>query len=104
MKKISKTINDGRIFNPVINDPVDDVIEIMDQPNPEHKKATFPYIKPTVQLRDEIEKTQKAIDDDYDYADLLNKIYAVNDVILVQKEQEKTEQVIEHVLDRTFAI
>ena len=28
MKKIAKTINDGRIFNPVINDPLDVVIEI----------------------------------------------------------------------------
>ena len=26
MKKIAKTINDGRIFNPVINDPLDNVI------------------------------------------------------------------------------
>ena len=58
MKKIVKTINDGRIFNPVINDPLDDVIEIMDQPNPEHKKTTFPYVEPTVQLPDEIEKTK----------------------------------------------
>ena len=48
MKKTAKTINDGRIFNPVINDPLDDVIEIMNQPNPEHKKTTFPYVEPTV--------------------------------------------------------
>ena len=72
MKKIVKTINDGRIFNPVINDPLDDVIEIMDQPNPEHKKTTFPYVEPTVQLPDEIEKAQKAINGNN--ADLLNKI------------------------------
>ena len=56
MKKIAKTINGGRIFNPVINDPLDDVIEIMDQPNPEHKKTTFPYVEPTVQLPDKIKK------------------------------------------------
>ena len=54
MKKIAKTINDGGIFNPVINDPVHDVIEIMDQPNPEHKETTFPCVEPTVQLRDKI--------------------------------------------------
>ena len=42
-------------------------------------------------------KKQKAIDDDY--ADLLNKIYGVNDVISAQKEQEKTQQVIEDVLE-----
>ena len=89
MKKIAKTINDGRIFNPVINDPLDDVIEIMDQPNPEHKKKTFPYIEPTVQLPYKIEENQKAIDDDY--ADLLNKVCRVNNVISAQKEQEKTQ-------------
>ena len=96
MKKIAKTINDGRIFEPVINNPLDDVVEIMDLPDPEHKKTTFPYVEPTVQLPDEIEETQKAIDDDY--ADLLNKIYGVNDVASVQ-EQEKTQRVIEDVLE-----
>ena len=44
MKKIAKTINDGRIFEPVINDPLDDVVEIIDLPDPEHKKTTFPYV------------------------------------------------------------
>ena len=75
MQKVAKEINDGRIFNPVINDPLDDVIEIIDEPNPEHKKTMFPYVEPTVQLPDKIETTQKAIDDDY--ADLLNKFYGV---------------------------
>ena len=87
MKKIVKTINDGHIFNPAINDPLSDVAEIMNLPNPEHKKTTFPYVEPTGQLPNEIEETQKVIDDDY--ADLLNKIYGVNDVALTQKEQEK---------------
>ena len=44
MKKIAKTINDGRIFEPVINDPLDDVVEIIDLPDPEPKKTTFPYV------------------------------------------------------------
>ena len=55
MKKIAKTINDGRIFEPAINDPLDDVVEIINLPDPEHKKTTFPYVEPTVQLPDEIE-------------------------------------------------
>ena len=97
MKKIARTINDERIFNPVINNLLDDVIEIMGQSNPEHKKTTFSYVESTVQLPDEIEKIQKAIADDY--ADLLNKIYGVNNGISAQKEQEKTQQVIEDVLE-----
>ena len=55
MKKIAKTINDGRIFQPVINDPLNHVVEIIDLPDPEHKKTTFPYVEPTVQVPDEIE-------------------------------------------------
>ena len=52
---LAKKINDGRIFEPKIQDPLDDVIEILDDPNPEHKKTTFPHVGPTVQLPDEIE-------------------------------------------------
>ena len=62
---LAKKINDGRIFEPKIQDPLDDVIEILDDPNPEHKKTTFPYVEPTVQLPDEIEDSQKSIDDDF---------------------------------------
>ena len=99
-EKLAKKINDGRIFIPKINNPLDDVIEIMDDPNVQHKKTTFPYVEPTVQLPDEIEDTQKRIDDDY--VDLLNKIYGVNDVITEQNKNKKVETVIEDVLDPTL--
>ena len=99
-EKLAKKINDGRIFIPKINNPLDDVIEIMDDPNVQHKKTTFPYVEPTVQLPDEIEDTQKRIDDDY--VDLLNKICGVNDVITEQNKNKKVETVIEDVLDPTL--
>ena len=54
---LAKKINDGRIFTPKIDNPLDDVIDIIDDPNAEHKKTTFPYVEPTVQLPDEIEDT-----------------------------------------------
>ena len=38
---LAKKINDGRIFTHKINNPLDDVIEIIDDPNAEHKKTTF---------------------------------------------------------------
>ena len=44
---LSKNLNDGRIFEPKIQNPLDDVIEIIDEPNPEHKKTTYFYIEPT---------------------------------------------------------
>ena len=62
---LAKKINDGRIFEPKIQNPLEDVIEILDDPNPEHKKTTFPYVEPTVQFPDEIEDSQKRIDDDF---------------------------------------
>ena len=41
-------INNGRIFNPKIEDPLDTVIEILDDPDAEHKKEMFPYVPPQV--------------------------------------------------------
>ena len=93
---LAKKINDGRIFKPKIRNPLDDVIEIIDDPNPEHKKTTFPYIEPTVQLPDEIEDSQRRIDDDY--TDLITKINRVNDVAKEQKKQKEIEDVIESVI------
>ena len=62
---LAKKINNGRIFEPKIEDPLDDVMEIIDLPDIEQKKLTFPYVEPTVQLPDEIEETQKLIDGDF---------------------------------------
>ena len=47
---LAKKINNGRVFEPKINDPLEDVIEIIDEPELEDKKTTFPYVEPTVQL------------------------------------------------------
>ena len=93
---LAKKLNDGRIFEPKIQNPLDDFIEIIDEPNPEHKKTTFPHIEPTVQLPDEIEDSQRRIDDDY--TDLITKINRVNNVATEQKKQEEIEDVIESVI------
>ena len=91
---LAEQINTGRIFDPVVNDPLDDVLEIIDMPEAEHKKSTFPYVEPTVYLPDEIDEQQKRINDDY--TDLMSKINSVNDVAT---EQKKIEEVIESVID-----
>ena len=93
---LAKKINDSRIFEPKIQDPLDDVIEILDMPDPEHKKTTFPYVEPTVQLPDEIEEKQKQIDDDF--IDLQAKFNNVNDVATEQKEEKEIEDVIESII------
>ena len=48
--ELAKQINTSRVFEPTISDPLDDVMEILDMPEPEHKKTTFPYVEPTVEL------------------------------------------------------
>ena len=84
---LARKIGDSRIFEPKIQDPLDDVIEILHDPNPEHKKTTLPYVEPTVQLPGEIEDSQKRIDDDF--TDLLSKVNKVNDVAREQKKNKK---------------
>ena len=93
---LAKKINDGRIFEPKIQDSLDDVIEIFDEPNPEHKKTIFPYAEPTVQLPDEIEDSQKRIDNDF--TNLMSKINKVNDVATEHKKQKDAEDVIESII------
>ena len=75
---VAKKINDGRIFKPKIQDPLDEVTEIIDLPDLEHKKTMFPYVEPTVQTADDIDKTQEIID--ADFIDLQTKFDKVNDV------------------------
>ena len=96
---IAKKINDDRIFEPKIEDPLDDVIEIIEQLDPEHKKSMYPYVERTVQTADEMDKTQKLIDDNF--IDLQTKFDKVNDVATEQKEQKKIEDTIETIIDDT---
>ena len=99
---LAKKINDDRIFIPKINDPLDEVMEILDDPNVKHKKSTFPYVEPTVQLPDEIEHTQKLIDNDY--ADLLSKINEPNDVLTEQKKQRDIENLVDDVVKKPIQL
>ena len=95
-ESLAKKINDDRIFTPKINNPLDDVMEILDNPNVEHKKTTFPYVEPTVQLPDEIEHTHKLIDNNY--ADLLSKVHEPNEVLTEQKKQNDIENLVDNVV------
>ena len=47
----------------------------------------FPYVQPTVETADEIEKNQQIIDDDF--INLQIKFDQVNDVVTEQKKQKK---------------
>ena len=87
---LAKKINYGRIFETKIEDPLDEVIEIIDLPDPEHRKSMFPYVEPTVEMADEIETKQKLIDGDF--INLRTKFDKVNDVAIEQKKQKKNRR------------
>lgn len=46
-------------------DPLEDVFEIIDDPNAKHKKSMFPYEPPQLQTADEIKTWQQLVDDDF---------------------------------------
>ena len=77
-------INSGRLFTLNIEDPLDNVIEILDDPNVEHKKEMYPNVPPQVQTAEEIETETNLIDDDF--IDLKTKNDEVNDVATEQKK------------------
>ena len=58
---LAQKINRGRVFEPKIDDPLDDVVEIIDVPDVDHKKTMHLYVELTVQTADEIDKTQEIL-------------------------------------------
>ena len=64
----------------------------------EYKKSMFPYVEPTVETADEIDKRQKIIYTDF--IDLQNEFNKVKDVAAEQKKQKKIEVTTEAVIDQ----
>ena len=58
-----------------------------------HKNSMFPYVEPTVETADEIDKRQEIIDTEF--IDLKNEFNKVNDMAAEQKKQKKIEDVID---------
>ena len=97
---LAKKINDERSFEVKIEDPLDEVVEIIDVPDTEHKKSMFPFVEPTVETADEIETNQQIIDDDF--IDLQTKFDQVNELSLNNNnKKKKIEETIESVVDDT---
>ena len=57
----------------------------------------FPYVEPTVETADEIDKKQEIIDTDF--INLKSKFDKVNDVISEQKKEKEIEDTIENIFD-----
>ena len=90
MKILLKKINEDGIFEAKIEDPLDEVLEVIDVPDLEHKKSMFPYVEPTLETADEIETKQRLIDEDF--IDLQTKFDKVNDVVSEKKKQKKKKK------------
>ena len=80
-------INEDKIFEPKIGDPLNEIFEIIDDPEIEHKKSMFPYNAPTLETADEIERKQQLTGEDF--IDLQTKFDQVNDVATEQKKRKE---------------
>ena len=93
----AKLINDERNFEPTIQGELDDLLEILDEPDIEHKKYMFPYEPPQLQTADEIETSSQLVD--ADFIDLQTEFDKVNDMTTAQKQQKRLEDTVEAVID-----
>ena len=84
---------------PKIEDPLDTVIEILDDLDVEHKKEMYPYVPPQVQTADEIEIETTLVDDEF--TDLNTKYDEINDVATTQKKQQKVADLVDDVIDES---
>ena len=89
-ENLARKINEDRIFEAKIEDPLEEFIEIIDLPDIEHKKSMFPYKEPTIEIADEIETKQELID--HDFTDLQSKFNQSNDIFTEQKREKKNRR------------
>ena len=84
-------INKERLFVPKKEDPIDVVIDILDE-NIEHKKMMHPYVPPQVQTANVIEKETQQVDHKSDS----NQI---NDAATEEKRQDQITDLIDNTID-----
>ena len=84
-EKLAQKINEERIFESKNEDPLDEVFEILDDRNIEHKKSMFPYDEPVLETVGRIRTMQQLIDDDF--IDLQTEFDKPNDVVNKQIKQ-----------------
>ena len=93
------SINKDRLIIPKIEDPLDEVIDILGDEYVEHKKELHPYVPPQVQTADEIERETQLVDDDF--AQLKAEYDQINDVATEQKKQNKITDLVDDIIDET---
>ena len=89
-EKLAQKINEERIFESKNEDPFDEVFEILDDRNIEHKKSMLPYDEPVPETVGRIRTMQQLIDDDF--IDLQTEFDKPNDVVNKQIKQKKNRR------------
>ena len=88
-------INKDHLFVPKTEDPLDTVIDILDE-EVEHKKMTHPYVPPQVLTADVTENETQQVDDDF--AKLKADYDQINDAENEHKKQEQITELVDDVI------
>lgn len=91
-------INKGRLFVLKREDPLDSVIDILDDDFVKHKKELHQYVPPQVQTADEIERENQLVDEEF--AQLKTEFNQINDVATEQKKQDKINDLVNDIIDK----
>ena len=94
---IAKTINDNRLFEPTEKNELEELVEILNEPDIEHKKSMFPYEPPQLQTADKIETSRQLVDSDF--IDLQTEFNKANDVTTEQKQQKRLGNTVDAIID-----
>ena len=94
-KKNAYKINNSVSFVRKTEDPLDAVIEILDE-DIEHKKTTHPYVPPQAQSAPTIELETQAIDNEF--AKLIEQFDRVGNIAAEQKKQKQTAELVDDII------
>ena len=89
-------INKERLFVPKKEDPIDVVIDILDE-NIEHKKMMHPYVPPQVQTANVIENETQQVD--HKFVKLKSDSDQINDAATEEKRQDQITDLIVNIID-----
>ena len=81
------TVNKDRLFVPKVEDPLNTVIDILDDKYVKHKKELHPYVPLQVETADEIERETQLADDKF--AQLKAEYNQINDLLMNKKIKTK---------------
>ena len=84
---------------PKTEDPLDTVVDILDDEYVEHKKELHPYVPPQLQTAEETEQETQLFDDNF--AQLKTEYDQINDVATEQKKQKKITDLVDDFIDES---